>query len=262
MDSEMENKNMKLISWNVNGIRSTEKALLKFLRNENPDILMIQEMKAFPYQLSFFLQMIPGYKTFWNPAQRPGYSGTAFFCKDTLPINNVVKGKSDIDEEGRIVTLESPDYIIINGYFPNGCGNADRLEFKLNFYTDFLKYLDSLKQKQKHVIVGGDFNVCYTENDIWSPTLYKGRSPFLQTEKDWFTAFIKRGFKDSFREHYPDVPRRTWWHPRDVDRPDTRGLGIDYFVISDSLRDSVVRAEILREVYGSDHCPILLEIDT
>jgi len=252
---------MKLISWNVNGIRSTEQSFLRFLKDEDPDILMIQELKAFPDQLSFFLQMIPGYNTFWNPANRPGYSGTAMFYKNTLPISNAMKGKGDSDDEGRIVTLELPDYIIVDGYFPNGCGNADRLEFKLDFYDHFLDYTKELISSGKKMIIGGDFNVCHTEQDIWSIHAYKNRSPFLEVERDWLTNMLDLGLLDTFREQNPKIPRRTWWHAQDKDRPDSKGLGIDYFVVSNSLRNNVTRAEILRDVYGSDHCPILLEIN-
>ena len=251
---------MKFISWNVNGIRSTEQPLLKFLKDEDPDVLMIQEMKAFPDQLSFFLKMIPGYNVFWNPAQRAGYSGTAMFYKDSLAVSNVVKGKGDSDEEGRIVTLELPDHIIVDGYFPNGTGNADRMEFKLEFMDHFFGYTKELISSRKKVIIGGDLNVCHTENDLWSPHAYKGRSPFLPVERDWLTNMFGLGLFDTFREQNPEAPRRTWWHPRDKDRPDSKGLGIDYFVISDSLKNSVSRAEILRDIFGSDHCPILLEI--
>ena len=252
---------MKLISWNVNGIRSTEKELLDFLSTEAPDVLMIQELKAFPDQLSFFLKMIPGYKIFWNPAKRKGYSGTAIFYKESLSVLNAWKGKEDEDKEGRIINLELDDLIVINGYFPNGCGNPDRLVFKLQFYNDFLKYTKKIGRKGKPVIIGGDYNVCHTKRDIWSPVAYHNRSPFLDVEREWLNKMLNLGFEDSYRKFDKESDRRTWWHPRDTDRPLTKGLGIDYFLTSKNLSSAVKDAQIQKEVYGSDHCPITLELD-
>lgn len=252
---------MKLVSWNVNGIRSTEKELLEFLNNESPDFLLIQELKSFPDQLSLFLKMIPGYQSFWNSAERPGYSGTAVFYKDNLPVSNTSTGMGNLDKEGRLVTVELPNHIIIDGYFPNGVGNADRMEYKLEFLDQFHNYARDLKSSGKTLIIGGDFNVCHTEKDLWSTEVYNGRSPFLPVEREWFSKMLELGMVDTYRHINPENERRTWWNALDSKRPESKGLGLDYFIVSDSVKSDVSRAEILKDVYGSDHCPILFEFN-
>lgn len=254
---------MKLISWNVNGLRSAEKHFLQFINEESPDILMLQELRAHPDQLQFFLKFISGYKVEFNPSRKPGYSGTALYYKDEIPFDKVTSrtGNETLDSEGRTIVCKLGDLIIINFYTPNGTSSEERLKFKLKYYDAITDYLRGLLKKKCSAIVGGDINVAPTELDLYSPEKNKNHSGFLPVERDWFSELLQIGFIDTFRMFEKGGGHYTWWHMRDPRRVKNRGWRFDYFLVSKDLKKKVVKAKILRDVFGSDHCPIGLEVE-
>ena len=254
---------MKLVSWNVNGLRSAEKQFLEFMQDENPDVMMIQELRAHPDQLQFFLKFIPGYGVEFNPSGRPGYGGTALYYKEKTPFDEVTSrtGNKILDSEGRTIICKLGDLIIINFYTPNGTSSEERLKFKLKFYDSISNYLQKLLAKKLFVIVGGDINVAHREIDLYAPKENQNRSGFLQEERDWFSDLLKIGFTDTFRMFEKDGGHYSWWHMRDPKRKMNKGWRFDYFLVSKDLKKKVKRAKILKDVFGSDHCPILLEVE-
>jgi len=254
---------MKLISWNVNGLRSTENAFLEFMNSESPDVVMIQELRAHPDQLSLFLKMIGGYNVEYNPSDRPGYSGTALYYKDSISFDEIKSktGVSILDTEGRVNVCILGKMYIVNFYTPNGTGSEKRLKFKLRYYSAIKKYLKKLVSDGYSVIVGGDLNVCPTELDLYNPEGNKNRSGFLPEEREWFEDVLKFGFVDTFRMFEKEGGHYTWWHMRDPKRIKNRGWRFDYFLVSKNLEKNVKNSRILKDVFGSDHCPILLDIN-
>ncbi|MBU0976052.1 MAG: exodeoxyribonuclease III [Patescibacteria group bacterium] len=251
---------MKLISWNVNGLRSTEKQFLEFMNVIQPDIMMLQEVRAHPDQLNFFLQHIPGYKVLFNPAEQPGYSGTAIYHKKSLGINNVTNQLSSkiLSSEGRTIECTCENTKILNFYTPNGTGKEERLSFKLKFYSEILKYITALQKSKYSIILGGDLNVAHTKLDLYAPKENENRSGFLKEERKWFENFLKMGFVDTFRLFQKKGGYYTWWHMRDPKRESNRGWRFDYFLVSKDLKGKVKSSKILKDVFGSDHCPIEL----
>ncbi len=254
---------MKLVSWNVNSLRSAESNFLKFIEKEQPEILMLQEVRAHPDQLSIFLQIIPGYNVQHNYSGRLGYGGTALYYKSGLQpsLLTTVTGQKILDDEGRTILLVANGLAIINFYVPNGNRNEERLQYKLKFYDCAANFIRKLKDKYDSIIVGGDFNVASTELDLFSPKTNKKRSGFLSEEKAWFNSLLDMGLLDSFRLFNTKGGNYTWWHMRDPERKNNKGWRFDYFLVSKILKDKIWKAEILKNVFGSDHCPILLEID-
>jgi len=253
---------MKLVSWNVNSLRSAENKFLKFVEDEEPDIVMLQEVRAHPDQLSIFLQNIPNYRVHHNYSGRLGYGGTALYYKSSLrpDLLTAVTGQTILDNEGRTIVFGLNDLAIVNFYVPNGNRNEERLKYKLDFCDCAKSYLQKLITKYQSVVVGGDFNVAPTELDLYSPDTNKKHSGFLPEERDWFNSLCDLGLLDSFRLFTTEGGHYTWWHMRDPERKNNKGWRFDYFLVSNSLKDRVKRSEILKNVYGSDHCPILLEI--
>jgi exodeoxyribonuclease-3 len=254
---------MKLISWNVNGIRSAEKEFLDFMNIEKPDVMMVQEVRTHPDELSFFIKHIPGYQVKFNPSQKRGWSGTAVFYKDILPFEEVsiISGNDVLDSEGRTINLQYQNLFIFNFYTPNGNSSDERLKFKLNFYNEMLMHIKQLISKGHSIILGGDLNVAYKEKDIYDPTKFKRVSAFLPAEREWFTDLLKLDLLDTFRMFEKGEGHYTWWHMRDPKRRRNRGIRFDYFLVSKDLEKKVKESKILRETFGSDHCPIALEID-
>jgi len=252
-----------LTSWNVNSLRSSEKQFLSFLKDYNPDVVMIQELRAHPDQLPFFLKSVAGYTPFYNDSGRPGYAGTALYYKSNLGITDVIKitGNGVLDTEGRTIVAKYNHTYIVNFYTPSGNSSPERLKFKLAFYNEMLVYLRSLLNEGNSVIVGGDLNVAATEKDLFDPISNVNMSAYLPEERKWFADLLKLGFQDTFRLFESDGGHYTWWHMRDPKRKRNKGWRFDYFLVSQELETKVKRAEILRTVFGSDHCPILLELD-
>lgn len=250
---------MKIISWNVNGIRAVlKKGFLDFIKKENPDIICIQETKAHPRQVD---EMLSEYEYhFWNSAERPGYSGTAVFSK-IKPISIIYgKDKENHIGEGRIICLEFDKFFVVNVYTPNSGQGLRRIAYRKDWDLRFCKYLKNL-EKKKSVIVCGDLNVAHTEIDLANPkSNYNKTAGYTQIEIDGFERYLKNGFTDTFREFDKEPGNYTYWSQRFNCRAKNIGWRIDYFLISSSLRKNLKKSEILKNIFGSDHCPIILEI--
>ena len=251
---------MKLISWNVNGIRAViKKGFLDFIRKYQPDILALQETKATPEQVEIKL---PDYHLYWNfPPNRPGYSGTAVFSK-IKPLQ-VTYGMETAkhDKEGRIITCEFKDFYLVNVYTPNSKRDLSRLPYRQKEWdADFLKYLKKI-EKKKPVIFCGDLNVAHKEIDLTNPKSNRRNHGFTDEERAGFDNLVKGGFLDTFREFHQEGGHYTWWSQLNNCRKRNIGWRIDYFCVSDLLRPRLKTAKILSEVIGSDHCPVMLELN-
>ena len=251
----------KFIAWNVNGLRAVaKKGFLDFVAYESPDALLLQEIKARPEQLPPMVQNIYGYFAYFNPAQRPGYSGVATYVKEQpLSVKNGM-GVEKFDIEGRVLTLEYDEYFLVNVYVPNAKSGLERLDERQEWDRAFLQFLKGL-ELQKPVIVGGDFNVAHEEIDLARPEANRGHTMFTDEERRGFHAYLEAGFIDTFRHLYPDKQQFSWWTYRSGARARNIGWRIDYFLISQELEPRLIDAFILDDVHGSDHCPvgILLE---
>ena len=247
---------MKLISWNVNGLRAClTKGFLDFVQAEQPDILALQETKMQPEQVSFDL---PGYKMYFNSAEKKGYSGTAVFVKEPPLAVTFGMGIEEHDHEGRVITLEYPGFYYVTVYTPNSQDGLRRLEYRMTWEDAFLAYLKGLDEK-KPVIVCGDLNVAHEEIDIKNPKSNRMNAGFTDEERAKMTVLLSNGFADTFRRLYPDArDRYSWWSYRFHARENNAGWRIDYFLVSERLMEKVRDSLILSDVYGSDHCPVEL----
>jgi exodeoxyribonuclease-3 len=249
---------VKLISWNVNGLRAVlKKNFLDYLETEQPNVLCLQETKCTPDDVE---QLWPAsYMTFWNCAEKKGYSGTAIFTKERpLQVTPHV-GIHEHDREGRVLTAECKDFFLVNVYTPNSKRELERLPYRQEWDADFLCYLKKL-EKKKPVIFCGDLNVAHTEIDLANPKANVRNHGFTIEERNGFTAFVNAGFVDTFREFEKDGGHYSWWSPMGGARSRNIGWRIDYFLISKSLRPQLKSAFIRREVLGSDHCPVGIEL--
>ncbi len=247
---------MKLISWNVNGLRAClGKGFLDFVQAEQPDILALQETKMQPEQASFDL---PGYTMWFNSAEKKGYSGTAVFAKEQPLSVTFGMGIEEHDHEGRIITLEYPGFYFVTVYTPNSQDGLRRLGYRMAWEDAFLAYLKGL-DGQKPVIVCGDLNVAHEEIDIKNPKSNRMNAGFTDEERAKMTVLLNSGFADTFRRLYPDArDRYSWWSYRFHARENNAGWRIDYFLVSERLMGKVRDSLILSDVYGSDHCPVAL----
>ena len=249
---------MKLISWNVNGLRAVlKKNFLEFIDSERPDILCLQETKCTPDQVE---QLWPRhYTTYWNSAQKKGYSGTAIFTKERpLKVEPHI-GVSEHDNEGRVLTAEFKEYFLVNVYVPNSKRELERLPYRQQWDVDFLKFLKKL-EKKKPVIFCGDLNVAHTELDLANPKPNRGKKGFTAEERSGFQNFIDAGFVDTFRLFKQGNGHYSWWSNFTNARARNVGWRIDYFLVSAALRGKVAAADIHPEVMGSDHCPASLRL--
>ena len=249
---------MKLISWNVNGLRAVlKKNFLEFLDAERPDVLCLQEIKSTQEDVE---QLWPRqYTAYWNSAPRKGYSGTAMFTKVTpMKVCNGIE-VAEHDGEGRVQTAEFPDFFLVNVYVPNSKRDLSRLTYRQKWDRDFLAYLKSL-EKKKPVIFCGDLNVAHTEIDLANPKANVHNHGFTPEERAGFTAFVNAGFLDTFREFEKGGGHYTWWSVFGGARSRNVGWRLDYFLISKSLRPRLKTAFIRNKVLGSDHCPVGIEI--
>lgn len=244
---------MKIVTFNVNGIRAClQKGLLDFIRDEDADLFCIQETKATPEQVELD---IPGYLQFWSSAEKKGYSGTLILSKNE-PLSTDYGG---FDNEGRTVCLEFKDFYIINNYVPNSQDKLARLDYRLEWEKwrkDYMKSLD----KKKPVIMCGDLNVAHNEIDLKNPDTNHFNAGFSDEERDAFTNLLSEGFTDAYRSLYPDKIEYSWWSYRMKARDRNVGWRIDYFVVSDRLMDKVNSVKIRNDIFGSDHCPVVLDI--
>lgn len=252
---------MKIISWNVNGIRAVEKkGFLPFVEEVNPDILCIQETKAHDHQLEENLLNIPGYSSYFHSGEKKGYSGTAVYYK-TEPLA-IRAGLSDpiFNNEGRTIIMEYPDFILYNVYFPNGQKDDERLQFKMDFNRCIQNDVQDLLESGKNVIVCGDINIAHREIDLKNPKENSKRSGFLPEERAWVDDFLSIGMVDSWRIQHPDEIKYSWWSYRFNARGNNAGWRIDSFFVSENLMFQVDSTDILDNVMGSDHCPIVLNL--
>ena len=249
---------MKLISWNVNGIRAcVGKGFLEYFHEADADIFCIQESKMQAGQLELELE---GYHQYWNYAKKKGYSGTAVFTKKEPLSVAYGMGIEEHDNEGRVITLEFADFYLITVYTPNSQSELARLDYRMQWEDAFLSYLKKLEEK-KPVIVCGDMNVAHKEIDLKNPKTNRKNAGFTDEERAKFTQLLEHGFIDTFRYFYPNQEGiYSWWSYRFQARAKNAGWRIDYFVVSECLKDRLVDAQIHTQVLGSDHCPVSLEI--
>ena len=245
---------MKFISWNVNGLRAcVGKGFLDFFKEADADIFCLQETKLQEGQIDLDL---PGYHQYWNYAEKKGYSGTAIFAKqEPLSVSYGI-GMEEHDHEGRVITLEYPDFYFITVYTPNSQNELARLDYRMKLEEDFLSYLKKL-ELHKPVIFCGDLNVAHQEIDLKNPKSNRKNAGFTDEERGKFTTLIQNGFVDTFRYFYPDQEGiYSWWSYRFSARAKNAGWRIDYFMVSEALKDRLQDAKIYTEVTGSDHCPV------
>ena len=250
---------MKLVSWNVNGLRAClGKGFLDFCAATDADVICLQETKMQPEQASFDL---PGYERFWNSADKKGYSGTAVFTR-VKPLNVTYDFGDDIHRhEGRIITAEFEKFYLVCCYTPNAQDGLRRIDYRMQWEDDLRAYLMEL-DKVKPVVYCGDLNVAHREIDLKNPKSNRGNAGFSDEERGKMTELLSSGFTDSFRALYPDLTGAySWWSYRFHARENNAGWRIDYFIVSDRLRDSIRAAGIRSDVFGSDHCPVTLELD-
>lgn len=250
---------MKFISWNVNGLRAVMgKNFMDVFGSLNADFFCLQETKLQDGQISLEL---PGYRQYWNYAQKKGYSGTAVFTRHEPISASYGTGIPEHDTEGRVITLEYGSFYLVTVYTPNSQDELRRLEYRMKWEDDFRAYLCSLAQK-KGVIVCGDMNVAHNEIDIKNPKTNRRNAGFTDEERAKMTELLASGFTDSFRSFYPDkTDIYSWWSYRFHAREKNTGWRIDYFLVSDSIKDRMTAAEIHTGITGSDHCPVELDMN-
>ena len=248
---------MKLISWNVNGIRAClNKGFSDFFKEVNADIFCLQETKCQPEQINLEFE---GYTSYWNSAERKGYSGTAIFTKKQ-PVNVTYGiGIEEHDKEGRIITLEFENFYLVTNYTPNAKRELERLDYRMVWEDEIRKYLLELNKK-KPVIMCGDLNVAHEEIDLKNPKTNKGNAGFTNEEREKMTELLNAGFIDSYRYLYQEKIEYSWWSYMGHAREKNVGWRIDYFIVSNDFRENIKDATIYTEILGSDHCPVGLEI--
>ncbi len=249
----------RMISWNVNGLRAVAKnGFLAFVADQAPDILALQEIKALPEQLPEEVREIAGFTSYFYPAQKKGYSGVAIYSRQ--PADQVMRGLGDsrFDEEGRVLTLEFADFYFVNCYFPNSRHDLSRLSLKQEFNLAVHRFLEGLARK-KSVVVCGDFNVAHTEKDLANPAANVNNAGFTPEERQWLDAYTQTGWIDTFRQFNQNPGNYSWWSYRSNARQRNIGWRIDYFFVDPASRGRIMGADILADVQGSDHCPVLLE---
>jgi exodeoxyribonuclease-3 len=249
----------KFISWNVNGIRAcVQKGFMESFKDLDADIFCLQETKLQAGQIDLDL---PGYHQYWNYAEKKGYSGTAVFTKEE-PISVFLgMDKAEHDTEGRLITLEYENFYFACCYTPNAQDGLKRIDYRMKWEDDLRDYLSSLSAN-KPVVYCGDLNVAHNEIDLKNPKSNRGNAGFSDEEREKFSQLLEAGFTDSFRHLYPDVEGAySWWSYRFQARAKNAGWRIDYFVVSDYIKDKIIDSKIHPEIFGSDHCPVELEID-
>lgn len=250
---------MKIISYNVNGIRSAiNKGLLNWLKISNPDILCLQEIKLSETELvsPFFEEL--GYHCFWYPAQKRGYSGVALLSKTKPKHIQYGNGNPLVDNEGRMLRADFEDFSILSMYFPSGSSGDERQTVKMHFLEDFLVYVNSLRQELSNLVICGDVNICHREIDIHNPKSNANSSGFLPEEREWVGKFLDTGFVDTFRHFNQEPHHYTWWSYRAGAKQKNLGWRIDYHFVTENLKEKLISAAIHPDQLMSDHCPIEL----
>lgn len=259
---------MKIISWNTNGLRATAKQgnLMSLFNKYKPDILALQETKSEIDQLDAETVNVPGYSLFMSPClTRKGYSGVAYYIKNDILGESKVKngiGAKEFDQEGRNIVFEYGETVFINTYFPNGGGGPERLDYKMRFYDAYLKYIKKLVASGKKVVFMGDVNTAHTEIDLARPKENVQNTGFLPTERAWLDKVIQNEFVDTYRYLHPkEIGVYSYWDQKSRARDRNVGWRIDYFFVSKNLIPNVKKSYMLTDYMGSDHCPIVLEVD-
>lgn len=254
--------NMKLISWNVNGIRAAaKKGFQESLISFDADVICLQETKIQPDRLTFDLTEVGGYRSIFHSAERKGYSGTAVYTRvEPLGVSYGI-GEDRFDREGRTIELDFGDFILYNIYFPNGGQGPERLRFKLDFYDCFLDKVSRQMADGRNIIVCGDVNTAHRDIDLANPAANANISGFLPEEREYMDTFARKGLIDSYRMLYPDKEKMyTWWSYKTYARDRNAGWRIDYFFVSETMRDRIRDSGMLSDILGSDHCPVYLEL--
>jgi exodeoxyribonuclease III len=255
---------MRIITWNVNGLRAAlRKGLRDWITSQAPDVLCLQEVKARADQLPEDQREFNGYRSVWNAAQRPGYSGvlTLLRGEDDGGQPGLGLGLERFDVEGRVIRTRHPGFLLFNVYFPSGQRGHDRVEYKLDFYAALLEICDALHEAGERIVVAGDFNTAHQPIDLSRPVANQRTSGFLPEERAWVQRFLDRGFVDAFRALYPERAAYTWWTYRAGARGRNVGWRLDYYLVSQALLPRVRDVVIHDEVPGSDHCPVSLLLD-
>jgi len=258
----MPTKKLKLYSWNLNGIRAGSRhGFLTWLKETSPDILCVQETKAHFSDLPNELKNIPGYEIYFSDAKKKGYAGTAIFTKiKPLKITTGI-GIEKFDDEGRFLLLEFDNFYLCNTYFPHTQRELARLDFKIEFNNAYLKFIQKLKKNGKPIILTGDFNVAHKEIDLENPKQNERNAGFTKEERLFADQLIASGYIDTFRYLHPHTKKYTWWTYRFNARAKNIGWRIDYFFVSPDLKTKIRKAEIHDKTFGSDHCPISLDLN-
>ncbi len=252
----------EIISYNVNGIRSaTTKGMLDWKRSVDPDIVCFQELKAMPDDLGANLRSPEGYRTYWYPAEKKGYSGVAIFSKIEPLHVEYGCGMEQYDREGRVIRMDFPEFSLLNVYLPSGSSGEDRQAFKEVFMADFYSYIEELLKSYPRLVVCGDLNICHKPIDIHNPSGNKDSSGFLPHEREWLSQFMELGLNDSFRMYHPEPHRYSWWSFRANARGNNKGWRIDYHLISDAIKENVKDANIFEDAKHSDHAPIYVKLE-
>jgi exodeoxyribonuclease-3 len=258
-------RKIKLISWNVNGLRAVwKKGFTETFEKLNADIFAIQETKLQDAQLTDSMRNIPGYSSYWSHAvSKKGYSGVGTYARQAPRQVNYGIGISDFDTEGRIVEMDFDDFVFFNVYFPNGQMSEARLRYKLDFYEAFFAYAGRLKSDGRSLVITGDYNTAHNEIDLKNPKANEKTSGFLRIERDWLDRIIADGYVDTFRHFNPDTVKYSWWTYRFKARDRNVGWRIDYFFVTEDIiqKDWVKETFIDNTIYGSDHCPVGLALE-
>jgi len=253
---------MKIYSWNVNGLRAVaKKSFFDWIAYESPDILFLQETKLQDDTLPEELRNIEGYHSYFSHAEKKGYSGTGVYTKIKPDEVYYGFGIKEFDSEGRIVALRFGNTVMFNIYFPNGQMSEDRLKYKLDFYDAALDHFENLRNKGNNLLISGDYNTAHNEIDLKNAKANENYSGFLRIERDWLDKFVKTGYVDTFRNLFPDKVQYSWWSYRFNARKNNTGWRIDYHFVNKEFLPKVKDSYIMNDVYGSDHCPVVVDLD-
>lgn len=254
---------IKLVSWNVNGIRAVSKKeeFWAWFENTDADIINFQEVRAEEEKIPKKLLKNTGYETYFNEAEKKGYSGVATYSKIKPEDITLGLGIEELDHEGRVLKIEYPDFVLFNIYFPNSGTGAKRLDFKVDFCDALLDIVVDLKNSGKNVVITGDYNIAHHPIDVYNPANCEGKSGYLPEERAWLDKLEEAGFIDTFRMFDEGENNFTWWSYRTRARERNAGWRLDYFYVNEEIKDNVKSARILNDIYGSDHCPVTLELE-
>jgi len=253
---------MKIITYNVNGIRAAvKKGFSDWLKDESPDVLCLQETKAQPDQIPVFEFTELGYHTYIHSAVKKGYSGVAILSKKPADHIEIGLGIEKYDREGRFIRADFGDLSVVSVYHPSGSSGDERQAFKMEWLADYQKHINELKKTRPNLVLSGDYNICHQAIDIHAPKRNEKSSGFLPEEREWMTNFIASGFVDSFRHLNKEPDNYTWWSYRANARANNKGWRIDYHMISESKKNSIKEVRIIPEAKHSDHCPSTVILD-